>query len=68
MSDGWISVESALPESQSLKDACNDYCFVWIEGYGAEQAMFINGEWYITYSSKIFRRVTHWMEIRTPEA
>lgn len=40
-----------------------EYYLVKIEGYGWGKAMYIENEWWNDYTSKICKKVTHWMQI-----
>jgi len=52
-----------LPDSDSLNDECNDYYLVKVERYGAKFAMYIDGEWWTDYTSKLMVKVIGWTEI-----
>jgi len=47
-------------------DDCHERYLVNVLKYGPQFAMYIDGEWWGDYVSKIGREVTHWMEIERP--
>ena len=63
----WIPVSERLPESESIDSECSEYFLVWIEGYGDSKAMFLDREWWTSYTAKISKPVTHWKPITKPE-
>ncbi len=54
---------TSLPESAERGTVGNPYYLVHIEGFGATQAMFIEGEWCNCYASKLTVPVLGWTEI-----
>lgn len=52
-----------LPYSDSFNDECNDYYLIKTEAYGAQLAMFINDEWWTSYTSKLMFKVEGWSEL-----
>lgn len=62
----WINAKQAdvLLNDQGIDDMCNSYCLVMTESFGWMRAMYISGEWYSSYTSKIVVEVTHFMIIK----
>ena len=52
-----------MPEPCSHEDECNPYYLVRLEKYPPMKAMYIDGEWWTSYVSKIAVEVTGWTEI-----
>lgn len=57
----WNTV--TMPASCPHDDACNPYYLVRLDGFEPVKAMYIEGEWWTSYASKISVRVTGWTEL-----
>lgn len=59
----WVKTEDRLPENiYTYEDVCATYYFVKIGMYGTCKAMFLDGEWFSNYYSKIIVPVEAWLE------
>jgi hypothetical protein len=58
----WESVKKALPFSESFPCAPT-YYLINIDSYGWSKAMFIDNEWWSSYTNKVCVPVTHWMKV-----
>ena len=59
-----VYCKDRLPRSESRDDSCMPYYFIGTEGFGLATAMFLDGEWYSSYSSKIICDVIYWIELK----
>ncbi len=64
--DYWINVNDELPKSQTLDEPDNPYYWVWVAKGCFCRAMYIDGEWWSDYISKIQFPVTHWTKSIEP--
>lgn len=58
----WTKTEDKLPESHPHSEPCAPYYTVKCAGYAPMQAMFLDGDWYTTYLTKIVVPVVAWLE------
>jgi hypothetical protein len=54
---------NTVPESCGRDEECNPYYLVRLDGWSPVLAMYIEGEWWTNYTSKLMANVTGWTEI-----
>lgn len=61
----WINVNDLIP-NDNFNEPEKEYHLIYVKGYGSMKAMYMDGEWWKDYTSKICKNVTHWMKITNP--
>lgn len=61
----WVT--DRLPESQDAEEPCNTYYLVYVEGWGAAKAMYMDNGWWKDYTARIVHNVLGWVEINEPK-
>ncbi len=57
----WMYCSRSLPESCSPDESCNPYYLIELDGATNMLAMFMNGEWWSSYTCKVMVPVKRWL-------
>jgi len=52
-----------LPESEPYEEECGTYYLVKVERFGPVKAMYLDGEWWVSYLAKLAVPVVGWTEL-----
>ena len=63
----WVATDTRVPVSDDITSVGADYYLVRLENYRMVLAMFLEGEWYTSYISKIIVPVIAWLEEKADE-